>query len=561
MDIVLNKGDKLTLTINNLTNSAISIPEFPTVLEEGSTLFWNIIGAINEPTGEEPTGPTGPEPTEPSEPSDSVRSLLNTCLSKFNNQITVNTNSTTYNYLLSVASEAYSQYYNNTSENNLPLFVTQDNFPNFIDYYGNRGDESSAFMTMLGTICSSLLSELYPTKRNQLLKIGYNAGGYTMSSNAYVYGWKFRCDPNIMRIIGASILASMHGKTSNISTKINTMRSEVGGTVYDRNIITMVNDETKMQVKDNQFFIDFRNFMNSAPGPYAPGYTDRTHLNPTFSDSKSSNLALQIDMNAYNYAVTNYNLNTSNSANKQKTVQAIADKDMIEAHLYGNDTRGLKGKYDFNAVFGQSTIGFIINTNSNLNNFFNHIMTAGTRSRGILQHADNNFAAYGYKQYGRLRPGCSEQKEGKRKSYSDNRYNVLVNFDIEDGDGNKETYWDSVRQIYAYYYDENGNWTNSSVQSAEDYANIEMDALYANSYPSGHSSGIMCIALTLMQKYPNKANLILKAANNFAINRVIARYHWLSDTIQGRVVGALMSPIVRATKDYYTLFNTLTSSI
>ena len=53
-----------------------------------------------------------------------------------------------------------------------------------------------------------------------------------------------------------------------------------------------------------------------------------------------------------------------------------------------------------------------------------------------------------------------------------------------------------------------------------------------------------------MEVFPQKAALILEAMNAFATNRQVARYHWLSDTIIGRTIGAMMSPIIRATSDY-----------
>jgi hypothetical protein len=58
-----------------------------------------------------------------------------------------------------------------------------------------------------------------------------------------------------------------------------------------------------------------------------------------------------------------------------------------------------------------------------------------------------------------------------------------------------------------------------------------------------------------MELMPNKANLILRAANQYAINRTIARYHWTSDTIIGRTLGSATSALCRAASDYTTRFN------
>ena len=72
----------------------------------------------------------------------------------------------------------------------------------------------------------------------------------------------------------------------------------------------------------------------------------------------------------------------------------------------------------------------------------------------------------------------------------------------------------------------------------------------ANSYPSGHSSGMWCGALTLIELMPNKADLIMKSANQYAVNRTIARWHWTSDTINGRVLGSAGNSIAHAASDY-----------
>ena len=359
--------------------------------------------------------------------------------------------------------------------------------------------------------------------------IGYEDCGYSM--NTPIYGWEFRSDPNIMRIIGASILSTMQIV---IKPDVEAMRQEVGGREFDRDIYKIVDEESRYNVADNAFYIDFRNFMNSAPGPYAPGYTDRSKNNPTFPDEKASNGSLTIDMDALNKVIEKNNIPESDA------VQATADKDWDEKHLYGNDIRGLDGKYDFDAVFGESSIGMVLDPNSKLADLLCQVKTAGSNARGILQHAN---PAYGPIEYGRLRPGCSWEREGCKHSATDDRQNVLANFTIEDGDGNPTG-----------YYDAHGNWVKpDECDSAEEYEEMQKNALFANSYPSGHSSGIMCLALSLMQVFPDKADLILREANRFSTNRSIARYHWLSDTIQGRVVGAAMNPIVRATKDYYKM--------
>jgi hypothetical protein len=61
--------------------------------------------------------------------------------------------------------------------------------------------------------------------------------------------------------------------------------------------------------------------------------------------------------------------------------------------------------------------------------------------------------------------------------------------------------------------------------------------------------------MVLMEMFPNKADKILKAANQYAVNRTIARYHWTSDTINGRVLGSATNAICHAASDYEELLN------
>ena len=95
----------------------------------------------------------------------------------------------------------------------------------------------------------------------------------------------------------------------------------------------------------------------------------------------------------------------------------------------------------------------------------------------------------------------------------------------------------------------------NGIHNPEEFEEYQKTHLYANSYPSGHSSGMFCAAMLLMELLPNKADLILKEANQFAVNRNICRYHWTSDTINGRVLGSATNAICHAASDYYDMLN------
>lgn len=455
----------------------------------------------------------------------------------FSQIVNIKRTSKTYAHLLALSEEAIAQS-RGQSEHGLPLLYQEKNFPYVYNYYmDSPSNEEAIHKTMIGWLCAMQLSELCPSKRNEFYRSGYEAGGFTMYSN--IYGYSFKSDPNVARLVASAIYSAMHNTAK---PDIEAMRAEVGGSKYNRPLKDLMENEDGTHVTGDAFYVDLRYFLSSAPGPYAPKYQYRGDLNPTFGDEKLDNGCLKVDMDIYNYIVENYNLPNA------RTVQAIADKDGDVHHIFGSDKRNVGGMYDFNAVFGPSTIGETINPEGRIAAFTYLVQYIGSYGRDILQHTNHSVGPY---EYGRLRPGCSEQQEALRKSYTDDRLNVLSNFVIEDNDGNKATY--DKDDIEVYYYDENGNWTHHAVQSEEEYEWISKDKLYANSYPSGHSAGIWSMAMTMMELYPQKADLIMRAANDFSISRTICRYHWNSDVIQGKIVGSVMNPVCHATSDYNRL--------
>lgn len=473
------------------------------------------------------------------EPPETEESLLLDAVFKegFNRVVNVKRSSKTYAHLLALTEEAISQA-RGTSKVGLPLLYQEKNFPYVYNYYTeDKADSIDLYKTMIGWLSAMQLSELCPTKRNLLYQVGYEAGGYSMYRK--FYGRSFKTDPNVARLVASAVYAAMHSISK---PDIEAMRAEVGGSKYSTTLADILKNESRTHVSEDAFYVDLRMFLASAPGPYAPEYEERGYINPTFPDEKVSNGCLKTDMDIYNHIIENYNL-----PNK-RTVQAIADKEGDLHHIFGTDKRNVGGKYDFNAVFGQSTIGETINPEGKIAAFIFLIQDAGSSARGILQHTD---PSVGPLEYGRLRPGCSEHQEGMRKSFTDDRLNVLSNFVIEDNDGHKETYEENG--IEKYYYDENGKWTYWRVQSEVEYEYLAKDPLYANSYPSGHSAGIWSMAMSLIELYPQKADLIMRAANDFALSRIICRYHWNSDVIQGKIVGSIINPVCHATSDYNQL--------
>jgi hypothetical protein len=194
------------------------------------------------------------------------------------------------------------------------------------------------------------LSELNPYDKTKLLKIGYELGGYNKYSN--IYGYTFESDPNISREVAAVIYVAMRGI---IKPDIDKIRKEINSKKYSDKL-SVLSSQNKNNVGKDNFWVDFREFMPTAPGPYAPGYTsrpDKTYPN----EQKDEYNNLLIDRNIHETIIKKYNL--ENKQYKQETVQAIADKEANAEHLFGKN-RNTKN-YTFNPVFGKDTIGIELN--------------------------------------------------------------------------------------------------------------------------------------------------------------------------------------------------------
>ena len=181
-------------------------------------------------------------------------------------------------------------------------------------------------------------------------------GGYDRYS--CIYGYQFRYDPINMRIMANALYVAMRGLFTPDSDK---MRKEVGGSRYDKTLKEL-KDSSKENVGDDDFYIDLRLFMPTAPGPYAPGYTSRPD-NTYPNEEKDEYKNLKIDRAIHEMVVKTYNL-SSEEDYRQMTVQAIADKEADRQHLFGDNKQA--GEYHFHPVFGVDTIGVMINPSGSI---------------------------------------------------------------------------------------------------------------------------------------------------------------------------------------------------
>lgn len=378
----------------------------------------------------------------------------------------------------------------------------KDNFPVVYDYWGDKEHENGAEI-MCAWLFAMVLSEILPEQRQQLYKAAYNY--CSKGKDEPMYGWEFQSDPNVLRQI-ASVLYAV----TRVPEAIPALRDELGS------------KEIKYKDKIDELFLNLKEFMPAAPGPYTSAYSNR-YEKP--ADAKNTE---KIDKKIHEYISQYYNLDTKDAEKRQATIQAIADKEHKAPHLFGKERTvygAANGYMTFQPVFGKHNLGITIPENGAIAALANAVGMPCSNNRKSLLNPN----------YGRRRPGQGEY-DPSANTISEQR--ARVNYAIEEGDGHTTG-----------FYDQNGDYVSSDGTHIGDYGTYFQSQLYANSYPSGHSAYIWGVALMLMEVMPDKAAEIMKAANQFAINRTVARYHWTSDTIMGRVIGSTFIPVLHATSN------------
>lgn len=205
-----------------------------------------------------------PEPDPEPEPETDYAGILDEMLKYFASEVNVPKDSYTYLYLTELVKEAYAQYYDRDSVNGIPVLIRQENFPYVFNFYGDKKVETG-FQVMLGWMLAMFFAPLKPFRRTAIFKIGYEIGGFDKYSN--IYGYKLEEDPNNLRKAAAVLQVAMR---SIKQPDDNKMRVDVGGYKYDKNVDELI-DSDRNDVKPENFYIDFREILSTALGPYAPG--------------------------------------------------------------------------------------------------------------------------------------------------------------------------------------------------------------------------------------------------------------------------------------------------
>lgn len=141
----------------------------------------------------------------------------------------------------------------------------------------------------------------------------------------------------------------------------------------------------------------------------------------------------------------------------------------------------------------------------------------------VLDIADNSRYPTQDPNYGRCRPGCAQTRHGGEKNpihgaKENELYNVSISCMVADTEEQREA------------------WAQEDGFAADS----------PRSYVSGHSAQITAMSMLLGQMNPDNVHEWSRRAYEYSVNRSIARFHWMSDVIYGRLFGTMIVPILNA---------------
>jgi len=93
----------------------------------------------------------------------------------------------------------------------------------------------------------------------------------------------------------------------------------------------------------------------------------------------------------------------------------------------------------------------------------------------------------------------------------------------------------STRKAKNYYQRRRPFFLNKAPSCTPDY---EQELVNNGSYPSGHSTTGWTWALILSEIDPDHGDAILARGRTFGQSRLVCNVHWLTDVIEGRVIGS-----------------------
>lgn len=441
-----------------------------------------------------------------------------------------------YGYLNWEYNYAYREWNNPESK-----YFQEDNFQDVYEYGGdNMSLINTAYNAMQAWLMASQLAEYVPTydsdcnMQTELFKLAYEIGG---GQNIPLYdNYAIRSDVNKTRLIAAYICSELHQEYEG-NDNIATFREELGGNSIPasnwdelgyENI--MLSDEygRRGYVMTNLgYLVNTSLFLPNAPGPRIEGTTVCELPYPTGDFSMDDTINDDMVNNWNMMAQTPVEEWNSYSLEKQnRLVNAVATITCTREYMFGEPkhvnmyNEYIDGylRYTFEEdEDGDYTIDGPFSNLAGIHKQFESSIS------NILDIADNSRFPTQDPNYGRCRPGCARTREGgELNPIHGSKENELYNISIAALVADSEEERERILQ-------EDG-WAADSPRS----------------YVSGHSAQIVAMSLILSQLDPDNMFDYMKKSYDYSVNRSIARFHWMSDIIYGRLFGTMIVPIIRA---------------
>lgn len=448
-----------------------------------------------EPQNGDPAvlSPQEPPATDPDEGDNDADKVFTDLLTMFSGIVPCVTGQDMREYLHAIYQEAATQFRSTSLH-------APENFPTVVYYYGDATYQY-AFDKMVAWTFAMVLTELVPGKRNELYRAAFDFR--EPGKDVPLFGWTFETDPTIARLMGSVIYAY----TRNPS-RIEALREIIGARKIHYN-------------KDvSELYCDL-SYFPPAPGPYLKAYEKRAAGYPPgleYGDHQ-----YMADVETERTVSDHYCLDAVEFAFRQATVQAVADKDPHNEHLFGHTRYANDPKYGqmvFDPVFGEVSIGVEIPIDGAISRLAETVGSPSSNNRNSLLS----------REYGRRRPGQGETDPSMEAVPKER---ALVNYSIEENDGHSTG-----------FYNKDGDYVDGQGHHIGDFELYYQGQLYANSYPSGHSAYIWGITLALIAAMKDITPKLMRAGGHFSTSRIITRYHHLSDTLIGREIGSMMLPVL-----------------
>lgn len=441
------------------------------------------------------------------------------------------------------------------------------------DLINLRGDEMTyidiAYNSMHAWLMAMQLAELVPTlgtaninMQTKLFGLAYELGG---GRAVPLYGLHIHADPMIARFAAGGCYVMTRCKYS--FGDMDAMRNEIGGTVInasDWSGLGYMGADGQMQAVG--YLVNSDIIIPSAAGPYANGCDDRVKpyeqgqpkeqfcldgaIQNWYLDNYKSDLAVD------DYAVTYLNIGAQTGLDiwegytheeKKRILEAVAAPRATDHFFFGKKLVKFDGIHDgsrpgmftnysyfwfkevsqagidvyevagpFADLYDKMFTGGGYGTPTDSLKFFDEVMKIADNSRYPTFH----------NQYGRRRPcgGTAGDSASARSEINGDPLNALYNVDIS--------------CIFADSKESADKWAQE-----DGFVNEK-----PKSYPSGHAAMTWTVAMMLGQMTGDESRLeqYETTAYQVGVNRTVARYHWNSDVIYGRLFGTMILPIINA---------------